>query len=148
MSGTHARWPLAGVLTGLVILVSGAAPGEAHPAGWGGSMGRASLQEELGLTEDQVQAIRDIFARQRASLRDTVRALREARRALRDLVLQGADEPSVMAKQAEIEALLGRLVAARTQSLRELAGVLTPEQRAQMRDLRPLRRHRGVPLAG
>jgi Spy/CpxP family protein refolding chaperone len=148
MRYAHTKWPLAGVLTGLVILASGTLPGEAHMPRRAEALDRPTLQEELGLTDDQARAIREIFARRRASMRDTVRALRQARRSLRDLVLQEADEATVNAKQAEIKQLVGQLVAARTQSLRELAAVLTPEQRAQLRELRPFRRHRGAALAG
>lgn len=148
MRRSHATWPLAGVLTGLVILVSGSLPGEAHPGRRGDPASHWTLREELGLTDDQVQAIRELLSRQRTSLRETARALREARRTLRDLVLQEADEAAVAAKQSEIQALLGQLVAGRTQSLRELASILTPEQRARLRELRPSRRHRGVSLTG
>jgi Spy/CpxP family protein refolding chaperone len=148
MKRSHATWPLAGVLTGLVILVSGTLPGEAYPGRRGELADHPTLREELGLTDDQVQAVRELLARQRASLRETARALREARRALRDLVLQEADDAAIAAKEGEVQALLSQLVAARTRSLRELAGILTPEQRARLRELGPLRRHRGASLAG
>jgi Spy/CpxP family protein refolding chaperone len=145
----HAKWPLAGVLGGLVILASGAAPTEAHWAGRGGRVERPDLEERLGLSADQVQAIRDIHAQQRGSLRDAARALWDARRALRDLVLAGADEAAVEAKQAEVRELVGRMLEARTQVLREITAILTPEQRAKLQELRRERRHhRQAPLAG
>ena len=92
MTNRHAKWPLAGVLSGLVILACGTTPTEAHPGRRVAPIERRALQEQLGLTEDQVQAIREIHARHRESMRETVRALREARRALRDMALGEPDE--------------------------------------------------------
>jgi Spy/CpxP family protein refolding chaperone len=137
MTKLHAKWPLAGVLSGLVILVSGAAPIE-----------RPALREELGLTDDQVKVIREIRARHWQSMRETVRALREARRALREMVLADAEEATFSAKAAEVRELAGQVLEARARTLQEVARVLTPEQREKLRELRPLHRQRRAPLAG
>jgi Spy/CpxP family protein refolding chaperone len=145
----HVKWPLAGVLGGLMILASGATPTEAHWAGRGSRVERPNLQAQLGLSADQVQAIREIHARQRDALRDTARALRDARRDLRAMILTEADEAAVTAKQAEVQELVGRMLEARTQVLREITTVLTPEQRGKMQELRrEWPRHRRAPLAG
>jgi len=142
MTSLHMKWPLAGVLSGLVILVSGATPSEAHAGR------RVALQEQLGLTEDQVQAIRAIRTRHWESMRDTVRALGEARRALHEMALGDQDEATVAAKTVEVRELAGQVVEARVRTLQEVARVLTPEQRAKLRELQPLRLHRREPLAG
>jgi Spy/CpxP family protein refolding chaperone len=144
----RAKWPLAGVLSGLVILVSGAMPGEAQFARRAAPIERRALQEELGLTEDQVKSIREIHARHWQSMRETVRALREARRELRGMALADADEATFSAKAAEVRELAGRIFEARVRTLQEVARVLTPEQREKLRELRPLRPHRRVPLVG
>jgi Spy/CpxP family protein refolding chaperone len=148
MTKLHAKWPLAGVLSGLVILVSGAVPSEAHLGRRGAPIERPALREELGLTDDQVNAIREIRARHWQSMRETGRALREARRALRQMVLADADEATFNAKAAEVRELVGQVLEARARTLREVARVLTPEQREKLRELRPLRLHRSAPLAG
>jgi len=149
MTSRHAKWPLAGVLTGLVILTSGALPSEAQMRPSSGTVqGHQSLQEQLGLTDEQIQSLREIRDRHRQGMRETARALRQARRALRDLVLQQADEGTISAKQAEVQQLVARFIEGRTQSLRDLVSVLTPEQRERFRELRPFRRHGGYPLAG
>jgi Spy/CpxP family protein refolding chaperone len=148
MTGSHAKWPLAGVLSGLVILASGATPGEAHQGRRVAPIERRALRAELGLTEDQVNAIREIRARHGASMRDTVRALREARRALREMALGEVDEASFAAKATEVRELSGQVLEARVRALKEVAGVLTPEQRTKLRELRPLHLHRRAPLAG
>jgi Spy/CpxP family protein refolding chaperone len=148
MTKLHVKWPLAGVLGGLVILVSGALPSEAHLARRMAPIERQALRDELGLTDDQVKSIREIHARHWQSMRETVRALREARRALRDMVLGDADEANFSAKAAEVRELAGQVLEARARTLQEVARVLTPEQREKLRELRPLRLHRRAPLAG
>ena len=148
MTKLHTKWPLAGVLSGLVILVSGAMPVEAHMARRVAPIERSALREQLGLTDDQVKAIKEIRARNWQSMRETVRALREARRALRDLVLADADDATFTAKAAEVRELSGQVLEARARTLQEVARILTPEQREKLRELRPMRLHRSAPLAG
>jgi Spy/CpxP family protein refolding chaperone len=148
MTKVHVKWPLAGVLSGLVILVSGAVPSEAHLGRRVVPIERQALREELGLTDDQVKAVREIRARNWQSMRETVRALREARRALREMVLADADEATFSAKAAEVRELAGQVLEARARMLPEVVRVLTPEQREKLRDLRPFRHHRPAPLAG
>jgi Spy/CpxP family protein refolding chaperone len=147
MTKLQGKWPLAGVLSGLVILVSGATPGEAHYARRPAMIERSALREQLGLTDEQVKAIREIHARHWQTTRETVGALRDARRALRELVLSDADEATFTAKAAEVKQLSGQVLEARARTLQEVARVLTPEQREKFRELRPLRLHRRAPLA-
>jgi Spy/CpxP family protein refolding chaperone len=148
MTKLHAKWPLAGVLSGLVILVSGAMPVEAHLARRMAPIERSALREQLGLTDDQVKAIKEIRARNWQSMRETVRTLRDARRALRELVLADADDATFTAKAAEVRELSGQVLEARARTLQEVARILTPEQRDKLRELRPMRLHRSAPLAG
>jgi Spy/CpxP family protein refolding chaperone len=148
MTRLHTKWPLAGVLSGLVILVSGVMPSEATLARRVAPIQRSALREELGLTEDQIKSIREIRTRHWQSMRETVRALREARRDLREMVLQNTDETTFSAKAAEVRELSGQVLEARARTLQEVARILTPEQRAKLRELRPLRLHQPTPLAG
>jgi Spy/CpxP family protein refolding chaperone len=148
MTKLHPKWPLAGVLGGLVILVSGAMPSEAQFARRVAPIERSALREELGLTDEQVKSIREIRARHWQSMRETVRALRDARRALREMVLADADETAFTAKAAEVKELTGQVLEARARTLQEVARALTPEQREKLRELRPLHMHRPTPLAG
>jgi Spy/CpxP family protein refolding chaperone len=148
MTKVHTKWPLAGVLSGLVIMVSGAMPADAHMARRVAPIERSALREQLGLTDDQVTAIKEARARNWESMRETVRALREARRAFRELVLADADEAAFAAKAAEVRELSGQVLEARARTLQEVARILTPEQREKLRELRPMRLHRRAPLAG
>jgi Spy/CpxP family protein refolding chaperone len=148
MTKLHTKWPLAGVLSGLVILVSGAMPSEAHLARRLAPIERSALREQLGLTDDQVKSIKEIRARHWQSMRETVRALRDARRAFREMVLADADDATFTAKAAEVRELSGQVLEARARTFQEVARILTPEQREKLRELRPLRLHRPAPLAG
>jgi Spy/CpxP family protein refolding chaperone len=148
MTSLHAKWPLAGALSGLVILATGATSSEAHLNRRIAPIERQALQAELGLTEEQVKTIQEIHARHRESMRGTVRALGEARRSLREMALAEADEVTFTAKAAEVRELAGQVMEARIRTLQEVARVLTPEQREKLRAIRPLRSHRRAPLAG
>ena len=148
MTKLHTKWPLAGVLSGLVILVSGAMPAEAHLARRVAPIERSALREQLGLTDDQVKSIKEIRARHWQSMRETVRALRDARRALREMALADADDTTFAAKAGEVRELSGQVLEARARTLQEVARILTPEQREKLRELRPLSLHRPAPLAG
>ena len=142
MTKLQTKWPVAGVLSGLVILVSGAMPSEAHVARRVAPIERSAIREQLGLTEDQVKSIKEIRARHWQSMRETVRALREARRALRDMAWADADDATFTAKATEVRELSGQVLEARARTMQEIARVLTPEQREKLRELRPMRLHR------
>jgi Spy/CpxP family protein refolding chaperone len=148
MAKLHTKWPVAGVLSGLVILVSGAMPSEAHVGRRVAPIERSAIREQLGLTEDQVKSIKEIRARHWQSMRETVRTLREARRALREMAWADTDDATFTAKAAEVRELSGQVLEARARTLQEIARVLTPEQREKLRELRPMRMHRTAPLAG
>jgi Spy/CpxP family protein refolding chaperone len=94
------------------------------------------LQQKLNLTNDQVASIRDIQNRHRDARIQAARALHEARAQYRTMALTGADDAALQQKAAEIQTLAGQSLQLYTQTLRETAQVLTPEQRtafAQMR---------------
>lgn len=148
MTKPQTKWPVAGVLSGLVILVSGTMPSEAHVARRVAPIERSAIREQLGLTEDQVKSMKEIRARHWQSMRETVRALREARRALRDMAWADADDATFTAKATEVRELSGQVLEARARTMQEIARVLTPEQREKLRELRPMRLHRSAPLAG
>ena len=103
---------------------------------------RASLQRlqtELGLSEDQVQAIRQLHQGQRDVRRQLHVSLREARQELREAVLTGAEESAVQAKTHEVQQLSAQAVQYRADTLQAMSRILTPEQREKLRQLRPTR---------
>jgi len=94
------------------------------------------LQKKLGLTDDQVAQIRQVQDRHRDARRQVYTSLRQANAQLRGLTLTGTDDAAVQQKVAEVQSLVGQSIALRTQTLREIAPILTPEQRqawAQMK---------------
>ena len=87
------------------------------------------LQKKLGLTDDQVTQIRQVQERHRDARRQVDTSLRQANVQLRQLALTGTDDAAVQQKTAEVQALVGQSIALRAQTLREIAPILTPEQR-------------------
>jgi len=117
------------------------------PAGAGKSTRWESrLQHKLGLTDDQLQAFRQLHAsRDVEAQRQQHRALRTAQTELRHLALSGADDATLAAKQAEIQALLTQQMQQRVDALKQIGPILNADQReafAKMMERGP-RGHRG-----
>ncbi len=124
---------LFGLLAVPLVLAVAVAPVAARPHG----ASLARLQAELGLTDDQVQAIRQAHDAQRPVRRQLHASLRDARRALRDMVLEGRDDATIATQAAEVQQLLGQAVQLRVDTLRSVTQILTPEQREKLKTLRP-----------
>ena len=105
------------------------------------------LQQHLGLTEQQTEAMRQIREREAAAMKQHWQALRQARAELRRLVLTEADEGAIQSKQAEVQRMLADGVQMRVDRLKELTPILSPQQREQLAELmnQPRRFHRGHP---
>jgi len=87
------------------------------------------LQQALGLTDDQMQKLRDIRTRDFANQKQTWQALRQAQGELRRLALNGADDATLRAKETEVQNLMAQSLQARVNGLKEIGAILTPEQR-------------------
>lgn len=87
------------------------------------------LQQRLGLTDQQVQAIREIRTRNAEARKQHWQQMRAAQTELRRLVLTEADQASIDAKQAEVQQLAAAGVEQRVKMLQAITPVLTPEQR-------------------
>ena len=90
--------------------------------------GMNRMQQRLGLTNDQVTAIRAAFERHRDEQKQAWKALHTAQAELRQLALNGGD---TTAKAAEVQQLLGQTVTLRVKVLQEIGPILTPEQRVK-----------------
>ena len=105
------------------------------------------LQHKLGLTEDQLQAFRQIYAsRDVEARRQQHRALRAAQAELRRLALNGADDATLQAKQTEVQTLLTQSMQERLNTLKQVGPILNPDQReafAKMMERGPRGHHRG-----
>jgi Spy/CpxP family protein refolding chaperone len=143
-SSTPLRAALA--LVAATLLVAGAA--QADETRHGGPKHRAwenRLQQRLGLTEQQTEALRQIREREAAAMKQHAQTLRQAQADLRRLVLTEADEGAIQSKQAEVQRLLADSVQRRVDHLKELTPILTAQQREQLAELmnQPRRFHRG-----
>jgi Spy/CpxP family protein refolding chaperone len=138
----------AATLTLVATLVAATALYAADPQAGAGKSTRweGHLQRKLGLTDDQLQALRQLRAsRDVEAERQQHRALRAAQGELRRLALNGADDGTLAAKQAEIQALLTQQMQQRVDALKQIGPVLTDDQReafAKMMERGP-RGHRG-----
>ena len=117
---------LVALLGGTTIAYAQTVPGQDAPAPRAHGMDR--MKQRLGLSDDQVTAIRAAFERHRDEQKQAWKALHTAQAELRQLALNGGD---VSAKTAEVQQLLGQTVALRVKVLQEIGPVLTPEQRAK-----------------
>ena len=145
MLRTRSHWLMALILGSTLVATTAAraadpsTPGAApsHPAG-------SRFQQQLGLTDDQMQAIRDVHARRAASSKQLWQATRQAQSELRQLALNGGDQAAIQAKTAAVAQLLSQSVEMRVASLQEISPILTPEQRAKFAQMGPgTFRHRG-----
>jgi Spy/CpxP family protein refolding chaperone len=93
------------------------------------------LQQRLGLTDQQVQAIREIRARDAEARKQHWQAMHTARAELSRLVLIEANQALVEAKQAEVQQLLAAGLERRVRLLQEITPLLTPEQREGLAQL-------------
>ena len=94
------------------------------------------LQQKLGLSTDQVNQIKQVQDRHRDERRQIFTSLRQANSELRQLALTGTDDAALQQKTAQVQSLVGQSIALRAQTLKEIAPILTPEQRqawAQMK---------------
>ena len=96
--------------------------------------GHHRFQERLGLTDQQVAAIKEINARHSGERKQLGQALREARNELKLAALNGGD---VKGKAAVVTALVGQMTELHATTLQEIAPILTPEQRDAMAKMHP-----------
>jgi len=92
------------------------------------------FQQRLGLTDDQMAAIREVHARHADAQKQLWQSLRQAQLDLRQTALNGGD---VKAKSAQVTALIGQMTELRATTLQEIAPILTPEQRDAMAQMPP-----------
>jgi len=94
---------------------------------------RAVVQQRLQLTDDQTARLRETSQRYAEQRKALLRDERDARRTVRDEVSRGdaADQPRVQSALDRLYATQQRRTELAASEQRELAGFLTPTQRAQ-----------------
>lgn len=112
------------LLTGTALYAAETPAGDRHRA-W-----ESRLQQKLGLSEDQVVALRQIHAsRDVNALKQHFKAVRAAQADLRRLALSGADDATLAAKQTEVQTLNAQSLQMRVATLKQVGQVLNPDQR-------------------
>lgn len=112
------------------------------PGGPGGFL--AVPLGQLGLSEEQRDAVRGVLEEGRAALREAGEQVRASRQALSDAVGTGGDldEDAIRAAAAELGTAQGAMALARASARAEIWEVLTPEQRTAADVLRTAREQR------
>ncbi len=103
-----------------------------------GARGRArALRHQLRLTDDEIDKLEDILARNRQRLEDMKADVKKKRATLDALLTDDrTDEATILGQVDLIEHARAKLGKARVTMLLEMRGVLTPEQRRQLAQLR------------
>jgi len=139
---------------GIIVLVAVLAmPVLAHDRGWGKGRGmgiapdgrQAPCCETIpNLTPEQSAKLQELREQRDKDILPLRNELVAKRSELRNLWLQdNPDEAAIRAKQQEISDLRNQLQDTMTEYRLEVGKILTPEQRAQLRSLRPGKPHRG-----
>ena len=118
----------------------------AQPAPSRGDRMFSRLQQNLGLTDDQVTQIRTIYGQHRDAQRNLWKSLRQSQTDLRQLALGSGDPNTIAAKKTEVAQLLVQGLDLRVQTLQQIAPILSPDQRAKLAQMGPGamgRGHRG-----
>jgi len=149
MLRTRSLWLPALALTSTLLVGSAA---EAADPGTGAPPADAAranrFQQALGLSDEQMAAIREVRARHAEERKQNWQALRQARMDLHQLAINGGDPAAIQAKTAQVSELLGQSVQLRVTSLQEISPILSPEQRAKLAQMEQhgfKHRHRGGP---
>ncbi len=93
------------------------------------------LQQQRGLSDQQLQAIREVYQRDVGAKRQHGQQLRRAQAELRHLALTSTDNHAIQAKQDDVERLMAQSAQMRTSTLRQVAPILTPDQREKLAQL-------------
>ena len=135
-------------LAAALATTSAAAWADAPQAGTPATPGHHRFQERLGLTDEQMAAIKEVSARHAGERKQLWQSIREARNELKLAALNGGD---VKGKAAVLAALAGQMTELRATTLQEIAPILTPEQRDAMAKMNlrgPHRHHTPRPTQG
>jgi len=119
----------AGITTVAAAAQSAQAPAQ-QPPRWD-----SRLQQQLGLSDQQAQALREVYQRDADAKRQHWQQLRQAQTELRHLALTSDDNQAIQTKQEEVQRLMAQSVQMRTTTLRQVAPILTPDQREKLAQL-------------
>lgn len=136
-------WLVAALLVSSVLTAATVTQAQQEQPPAKGSRMFSRLQQNLGLSDDQVTQIRGIFQQQRDAHRQLGQTMRQAQTDLRQLALNAGDANAIAAKKAEIAQLTTQGLDLRVQTLQQIGPILTPEQRDKLAKMGPSAMWRG-----
>ncbi len=119
-----------------IVLAQGAPPvGPRHSQMRQNAGGPAGLFQHLNLTDDQKTKIQSLVQAQRQAHQGQAQQMRDLQQQLKNAVFADNGPADTASIQQQITALQGQLEADRVNLEKQIAGVLTPDQRKQVRDM-------------
>jgi Spy/CpxP family protein refolding chaperone len=103
-------------------------PGRGGPGGMG-------MLQRLNLTDDQRTKIQSLMQQQRQAHQDEAQQMRDLQRQLKNAIFADSSPGDTAALQQQIASLEAQLESDRIALQKQIAGVLTAEQRKQVRDM-------------
>jgi Spy/CpxP family protein refolding chaperone len=141
---TKKRWIMALVLAVLVVvgfsLFSNACRHSADRMTLGRMYRMNMLFDELGLTEDQRVALRQLFNEHRKELQPSVEEVKAKGRVLRDLILaETPDQEAIRKASGDLGNAIGEAAVQTSSLVKEARSILTPEQLERVKEMRQRR---------
>src|SRR5881628_1724428 len=103
----------------------------------------ASAAQSSPAQTQQAQALHEVYQRDADAKRQHWQQLHQAQTELRHLALTSNDNQAIQAKQDEVQRLMAQSVQMRTSTLRQVAPILTPDQREKLAQLMERGGHHG-----
>lgn len=126
-------------ITTLAVCISGLIVFKAHAQGnnpdtaIGSGRLAERAKEKLGLTDEQLAQIKDVFRSEKAAILSLLTRLRDARGGLRDAIRStDANENSVRAASARVATVEADVAVERMKVFRQISPILTDEQRTKL----------------
>jgi Spy/CpxP family protein refolding chaperone len=100
-----------------------------------GGPGPMGMLQQLNLTDDQRTRIQSLLEQQRQAHQGTMQKMRDLQQQLKNAIFADNGPADTAALQQQISTLQGQLEADRIGLEKQIAAVLTPDQRKQVRDM-------------
>jgi Spy/CpxP family protein refolding chaperone len=135
------RWILVGVIILVVVgglsLVSYAGRHFPGPMGLGPMYRLNLLSEELGLTDDQRAALKNLFKEHRKDIQPLAKMVMDRRRVLMELVLAGnPDSAAIRTASADLGNAIADAAVGASSLVQKAQAILTPEQLTRFREMK------------
>lgn len=131
------------MLSVTLLLASAQLAAAAGPDGTSNQPDKVQLSEKLNLSDNQVKQLQQLNQSHYKATRDLRIKLMDARFELRQLGLKKSDQSNRDAKIKEIKGLKAQIRKADQESWQKVQSILTPEQLAQLKEMKRTGHHHG-----